>query len=98
MTELLGVTPDELRATSRYLAAVSNDMKDVQSALLDMLGGEGEAWGHDKIGMQFADGAQGYRSQLDWVDGSITAKTDLLDFYAHGLKVTADALEQQDSP
>lgn len=98
MTVPLGVTPHELRTTSRYLADVSGKVKDVQSALLDMLGDEGDAWGHDKIGKQFADSAQGYRSQLDWVDGSITAKTDLLDFYAHGLKVTADALEQQDSP
>ncbi|MDV3124018.1 hypothetical protein M1247_03760 [Mycobacterium sp. 21AC1] len=98
MTVPLGITPHELRTTSRHLADVSGKMKDVQSALLDMLGGEGEAWGHDKIGKQFADGAQGFSSQLDWVDGSITAKTDLLDFYAHGLKVTADALEQHDSP
>jgi hypothetical protein len=94
--EPLGVTPAELRATSRYLADVSSQMKGVHTALLDMLSGEGDAWGNDKIGKQFADGAQGYRSQSDWVDGSINAKTQLLDYYAEGLRVTADALEQQD--
>jgi hypothetical protein len=97
MNEPLGVTPVELRAASAYLADVSARMKDVQFALLTMLSGEGEAWGHDKIGNQFANGGQGYRSQSDWVDGSIEAKTQLLDFYARGLMITADALEQQDS-
>ncbi|MGV0744136.1 WXG100 family type VII secretion target [Mycolicibacterium sp. XJ870] len=98
MTVPLGVTPNELRATARYLAQVSGDMKAVQSGLMQTLRSEGEAWGDDKIGKQFADGAKGYVAQRDWVDGSITAKTDLLDFYANGLQVTADALEQQDSP
>ena len=96
MTDPLGVTLNELRATSRYLADVSSRMKGVHSALLEMLVAEGEAWGNDKIGKQFADGGQGYRSQADWVDGSIDAKTELLDYYAEGLRVTADALEQQD--
>ncbi|OLO99762.1 hypothetical protein BVU76_24130 [Mycolicibacterium porcinum] len=98
MTVPLGITPSELRNTAQYLAYVSNDMKAVQSALMQMLRGEGEAWGHDKIGRQFADGGKGYKSQRDWVDGSITAKTDLLDYYADGLRLTADALEQQDKP
>lgn len=38
----------------------------------------------------------GYLGQLEWVDGSIEAKTDLLDVYAQLLKDTADAAEQQD--
>lgn len=96
MTEPLGLTPDDLRAASEYLANVSAQMKDVQSALQDMLRGEGEAWGHDKIGNQFASGGQGYRSQSDWVDGSIDAKTELLNFYSTRLRQTADSLEQQD--
>ncbi|MCT7659699.1 hypothetical protein [Mycobacterium deserti] len=91
------MTPGELRATSTYLAYVSGLMHETHSALKDMLSGEGEAWGNDKIGNRFADGAQGYRSQSDWVDGSIDAKTELLDYYAEGLRVVADALEQQDS-
>lgn len=97
MTEPLAVTPDELRHTSRYLAEISEDMKDVQSTLMSMLSAEGEAWGHDKIGNQFANGGQGYRSQLNWVNGSISAKTELLDYYANGLRTTADLLEQQDT-
>ncbi len=97
MTDPLGVTLTELRAASQIpCRRQPADMKDVHSALLEMLSGEGEAWGNDKIGKQFADGGQGYRSQSDWVDGSINAKTELLDYYAEGLRVTADALEQQD--
>lgn len=97
MTEPLEVTPDDLRATSAHLAYVSGRMKDVHSELRDMLSAEGEAWGNDKIGSRFASGGQGYRAQSDWVDGSIDAKTGLLDYYADGLKLVADALEQQDS-
>ncbi|MGV9801796.1 hypothetical protein ACWDTP_27500 [Mycobacterium sp. NPDC003449] len=97
MTSPLGLTPNDLRWNSRYLADISGRMKDVQSTLMQMLSGEGEAWGHDKIGKQFADGDKGYKAQRDWVDGSITAKTELLDFYSNGLRVTADLLEQQDS-
>lgn len=97
MLEPLGVRPDDLRAASDYLADVSSRMKELQSALQDALGVEGEAWGSDKIGDQFASGGQGYRSQSDWVDGSIDAKTRLLDYYSHGLRTAADSLEQQDS-
>ena len=96
MSEPLGLNPVDLRAASDYLADVSTRMKDVQSALQAMLRGEGEAWGHDKIGRQFAGGGQGYRSQADWVDGSIDAKTELLDYYSARLRRTADSLEQQD--
>lgn len=95
--EPLGVTPGDLRAASAYLAYVSTEMKEVHAALRGMLGAEGEAWGNDKVGNQFASGAQGYRAQSDWVDGSIDAKTDLLDYYSDGLKIIADALELQDS-
>jgi hypothetical protein len=97
MNEPLGVTPAELRATSEFLADVSSRMREMQSSLREMLGREGEAWGHDKIGNQFASGGQGYRMQADWVDGSIEAKTELLDYYSCGLRTTADSLEQQDS-
>lgn len=95
--EPLGVTPGDLRAASAYLAYVSGRMKEVHSSLQEMLSGEGEAWGNDKIGDQFASGGQGYRAQSNWVDGSIGAKTDLLDYYSDGLKIIADALELQDS-
>lgn len=97
MIEPLGLTPADLRAASEYLADVSGRMKEVQSTLQELLGREGEAWGDDKIGNQFAAGGQGYRMQSDWVDGSIDAKTELLDDYSHGLRTTADTLEQQDS-
>jgi hypothetical protein len=96
MTEPLGVTPAHLRAASDYLADVSTRMKEVQSMLQAMLSGDGAAWGDDEIGNQFANGGQGYRSQSDWVDGSIDAKTGLLDYYSTSLRYTADTLEQQD--
>jgi hypothetical protein len=97
MNEPLGLTPAELRSAAEYLADISSQMKAVQSSLLEMLSREGEAWGRDKIGNQFASGGKGYRMQSDWVDGSIEAKTELLDYYSYSLSTTADSLEQQDS-
>jgi uncharacterized protein YukE len=96
MAEEFGVTPQELRATSRRLKDVSGRMADVLSSLRDKLNAEGAAWGDDKLGDQFAKGDAGYLSQLAWVDDSVGAKTDLLDYYSRGLKGGADAYEQQD--
>ena len=96
MVEPLGVTPPDLRATSGHLNDASGRMKDVLAALRAKLGGEGAAWGDDKIGDQFTKGDAGYLAQLDWVGGSIDAKTGLLDYYSRGLKDAADTFEQQD--
>jgi hypothetical protein len=96
MTEPLGVTPPELRATAQHLKAVSSRMNAVLSSLKSNLSAEGAAWGDDKVGAQFANGDGGYLSQLGWVGGSVDAKTSLLDYYSHGLKGAADSFEQQD--
>lgn len=96
MSQPLGLTPDGLRATSDHLADVSARVKGVLTSLHGSLSGEGAAWGDDKIGDQFANGGEGYLGQKDWVDGSIDAKTNLLDSYSEGLRTAADTLEQQD--
>jgi uncharacterized protein YukE len=97
MSEPLGVTPSDLRATSKHLSEVSTRMKDVLSSLRDKLSAEGAAWGEDKIGDQFAKGDAGYLAQLDWIDGSVSAKTGLLDHYSRSLKTAADSFEQADN-
>lgn len=96
MAEKFGVTPEELRATARHLNDVSGRMQSVLSSLRAKLAAEGAAWGDDQIGDQFAKGDAGYLSQLAWVDDSVGAKTDLLDYYSRGLKGGADTYEQQD--
>ena len=96
MPEPLGVTPPDLRATSEHLHDVSGRMKDVLSALRERLNGEGAAWGDDRIGDQFANGDAGYLAQLGWVDGSVDAKTGVLDYYSKGLRGAANSFEQQD--
>ena len=98
MAEQLGVTPPDLRATSEHLYDVSNRMKEVLSTLRARLAAEGVAWGDDEMGEQFANGSGGYLAQLKWVDGSVAAKTELLDYYSRGLKGAADSFEQQDQP
>lgn len=96
MPEPLGVTPQDLRATSEHLHDVSGRMKDVLSALRERLDCEGAAWGDDRIGDQFANGDAGYLAQLGWVDGSVDAKTGVLDYYSKGLRGAANSFEQQD--
>jgi uncharacterized protein YukE len=96
MIDPLGVTPPDLRATSQHLNDVSGKMKNVLTTLRAKLGGEGAAWGDDKIGDQFTKGDAGYLAQLDWVGGSVDAKTELLDYYSRELRGAADSFEQQD--
>ncbi|CRZ17739.1 hypothetical protein [Mycolicibacterium neworleansense] len=96
MADELGVGPSELRATSKDLNDVSVRMKNVLSSLQANLAAEGAAWGDDKMGDGFAKGSSGHLAQRDWVDGSVAAKTDLLDYYSDGLKGAADSFEHND--
>ena len=93
-----GVQPNELRSTAQDLVDVSNRMKDVMSRLSANLAAEGAPWGGDDSGRRFrhGDNANGYDDQRDWVDGSVDAKTELLDDYADGLRTGANTLEQTD--
>jgi|SRR3954464_12320432 uncharacterized protein YukE len=94
--EPLAVSPDSLKATAQHLAAVSSKMKTVLSTLQGKLAGEGQPWGNDGTGRTFADGPNGYLAQVDWVNGSVGAKTDLLDQYSQQMTDTAESLRQQD--
>jgi hypothetical protein len=96
MAEYLGVTPPDLRGTSEHLYDVSARMKEVLSTLRERLAAEGVAWGDDEMGEQFASGSGGYLSQLKWVDGSVGAKTGLLDYYSRALKGAADSFEHNE--
>lgn len=96
MPEPFGLTPQDLRATSEHLHEVSGRMKEMLSALQEQLAAMGPEWGDDRIGDQFANGDAGYLAQLDWVDGSVGAKTGVLDYYSKGLRGAANSLEQQD--
>lgn len=96
MSDAFEVSPSELRSTSRHLSEVSERMASVLSGLREQLAAEGAAWGDDKIGDAFANGGGGYLAQLDWVQGSVDAKTGLLDYYSAGLKEAADSFQQAD--
>jgi uncharacterized protein YukE len=96
MADEFGVTPSELRNTSADLNYVSSRVKAVMSSLEGSLSGEGDRWGNGNIGQQFADGSNGYLAQLNWVEGSVEAKTNLLDYYSGQLKQAADSFQQSD--
>jgi uncharacterized protein YukE len=96
MSDDLGVDPQDLRATAERLSDLSARMTQVMSSLNSKLAAEGAPWGDDSAGRAFADGAGGYLAQVDDVNGSVAAKTDLLDQYAKGLRQAADTFEQSD--
>jgi uncharacterized protein YukE len=93
------VQPNELRSTSNDLAEVSSQMKDVMSQLSANLAAQGSPWGGDNSGRAFRNGSNsnGYDAQQQWVDGSVDAKTQLLDQYSASLRTGADTLEQTDA-
>jgi uncharacterized protein YukE len=96
MAEPLGVTPHELRGTSKHLNDVSTRMKDALSSMRAELAAAGAQWGDDSMGDQFAKGDAGFAAQWNYVDESVAVKTGLLDYYARGLKGAADSFEAQD--
>jgi uncharacterized protein YukE len=96
MAEQFGVTPPELRGTSGDLHDTSSHVKGVMSTLRGHLAAEGARWGTGDIADKFANGANGYLAQSNWVDGSVDAKTGLLDYYSDMLKHSADSFEQSD--
>ena len=96
MAEPLGLTPRGLRGAGDHLDEVSAKVKKVLTSLNSRLEGEGEPWGDDKSGDEFAKGPKGYLAQWDWVKSSIDAKTDLLDDYSDSMFNAADTLEGQD--
>lgn len=97
MAGQFGVTVDELRRVAGQLQEVSSAMKRVMSTLESQLAAAGPAWGGGEMGNGFADGPSGYLPQLDWVEGSVQAKTGLLDYYAALLSQAANAFEQSDN-
>jgi uncharacterized protein YukE len=96
MADQFGVTPPELRSVSGYLGEVSSRMSAVMSSLAAQLAAEGAAWGNDSLGQHFANGANGYLAQRNWVAGSVDAKTTLLDYYAEQLRNAANAFDHSD--
>ena len=96
MVEQFGVEPDELRSVAGDLGEVSSRIAAVLSSLAAQLAGEGAAWGHDSLGQQFANGANGYLVQRNWVAGSVEAKTNLLDYYSAQLRNAANIFERSD--
>jgi len=96
MSDPLGAIPAELRTVADHLTEVSSRVKEVFTRLNSQLAGEGAPWGDDSSGDEFAKGPQGYLAQLDWVNGAIAAKTQLLEGYSQSMNSSATAFEKHD--
>lgn len=97
MADSLNVTPAGLRAAADHLADVSARMQRLRQSLNSRVDTLGRPWGDDETGRSFADGDDGYLAQKESVNGSVDAKTKLLDDYAGILRTAADSFEQQDN-
>jgi hypothetical protein len=88
-----------LCATSRRLNEVGSTGWGVLALLREQLGGAGAGCGDDRIGDRFVNGDAGddYVARLEWVGGSVVAKTGLLDCYWEGLAGAADSFERCDA-
>jgi hypothetical protein len=96
MAEQFGVQPDELRQMSTGVGELGSRASGVMSAAQAQITAKGPAWGHGQLGSQFADGPNGFVSQLAKVAESVHAKATLLNYYADQLKYTADVSQRSD--
>jgi uncharacterized protein YukE len=94
--EQFGVEPDELRGVSARVGELGSRASGVMSAAQTQIAGKGPCWGEGTLGSQFADGPNGFVSQLARVVASVHAKATLLNYYAEQLRHTADVSQRSD--
>jgi uncharacterized protein YukE len=96
MAQQFGVKPDELRAVSTHMGELGSRASGLMSAAQAQIAAKGPCWGEGQLGSQFADGPNGFVSQLARVAQSVHAKATLLNYYADQLKYTADVSQRSD--
>lgn len=96
MAEQFGVEPNELRAVSVRVGELGVGANGVISAVQVQIAAKGPAWGHGELGDHFADGPNGFVSQLAKVAASVHAKATLLNYYAEQLRYTADVVRRSE--
>ncbi|WP_228002518.1 WXG100 family type VII secretion target [Nocardia australiensis] len=88
----LSVDPAALRTTQPRFAEVSQTVTDAATALRRVLEAEGECWGHDETGEQFAKNyTPGSDEALTGLNGLATTFTGLSD----NVRTIADTVESQ---
>jgi uncharacterized protein YukE len=96
MAQQFGVDPDELRQVSGGVGELGSRASGVMSAAQAQIAAKGPAWGEGSLGSQFADGPNGFVSQLAQVAQSVHAKATLLNYYAERLNYSADVSQRSD--
>ena len=96
MAQQFGVKPGELRVVSTGVGELGSRANTVMSAAQVQIAAKGPCWGEGTLASQFADGPNGFVSQLARVAQSVHAKAKLLDYYADQLKYAADVSQRSD--
>jgi uncharacterized protein YukE len=96
MAQQFGAEPDELRAVSTRLGELGSRANAVMSSARAQVAAKGPVWGEGPLGSQFADGPNGFESQLARVAESVHARAALLNYYADRLRYTADVSQRSD--
>jgi uncharacterized protein YukE len=96
MAEEFMVKADELRAVATRLGELGSQAEEAMSSAQAQIAGKGPVWGTGALGSQFADGSDGFVSQLAAVAASVHATAKLLTHDAQQLKDAADGFQRSD--
>ncbi|MCI2416233.1 hypothetical protein MOQ72_02255 [Saccharopolyspora sp. K220] len=94
MSGKMRMEPEEIRSGGKKVGDSGDDLDKVMQTLKSALDGEGECWGNDEAGQNFAkDYTKGRDSVLDSLKKVVKALGDIDD----NLKATADDTESGDA-
>ncbi|MER7015662.1 WXG100 family type VII secretion target [Saccharopolyspora sp. NPDC000359] len=94
MSDQMRMQPEEIRTGGKKIGDSGDDLDQVLTTLKSALDAEGECWGGDEAGQNFAkDYTQGRDSVFDSLQKVVKALGDIDD----NLKATADDTESSDA-
>jgi len=97
MADQLSVDPDDLKKAGAQVADIAAQVQNMVSTLTATLAGDGQPWGDDSTGDQFANGPGGYTAQADWVMGALGDDLTTIQAFAAALSDAATSFTQQDN-
>jgi len=97
MADNFSADPDKVQAVAQQLADIGAQMNGILTSLNSKLAGEGQPWGDDSTGKQFADGSNGYTAQSQSILAAFQQDVQIVQTYAETLSQMMTAVQQQDS-
>ncbi|GAA5067099.1 hypothetical protein [Nocardia callitridis] len=96
MADNLEADAELFRKAAQKSGHVRDRIDTVLSTLTTSLASRGAPWGDDKIGDQFANGANGYLAAVGKLSGGTTNMSITMNNFADGQTKSANLLERMD--